>query len=70
MHFRQGQTGLEGRARELPSPLAAHAEVGADSTKVDTFRTAGLTYSADPASAEALLMCQGPHTEASLARKR
>lgn len=65
VHFRQGQTGLEGRARELPSPLAARADVGADG-----IGAAELTYSADPASAEALLMCQGAHTEASQDRKR
>lgn len=56
MHFRQGQAWLRGRVRELPSPLAAQAAVGADG-----IGAAALTYSAEPASAQALVMCQG-HT--------
>lgn len=65
VQLRQGQTELRGRERELPPPLAAPADVGADA-----FRAAGLTDSADPASAQALLMCQGAHTQPVQARKR
>jgi len=66
-----GRSGMGswGHTRELPSPLAAHSDVP-NCIKLDAFRAAVLTYSADLASSDALVMCQGAHTEASQASKR
>ena len=65
----RSRLGSWGHARELSSPLAAHFDVP-DDIKPDAFRAAVLTYSADLASSDALVMCQGAYTEASQARKR
>lgn len=66
----RSRLGSRGCARELSSPLAAHPDVGPDCIKPDAFGAAALTYSADLASSDAVVMCQGAHTEASRARKR
>lgn len=65
----RNRLGSWGHARELSSSLAAHFDVP-DDIKPDAFWAAVLTYSADLASSDALVMCQGAYTEASQARKR
>lgn len=65
----RSRLGSGGHAREPSSPLAAHFDVP-DDIKPDAFRAAVLTYSADLASSDASVMCQGAHAEASQARKR
>lgn len=65
----RSRLGSGGCARELSSPLAAHFDIPDDITP-DAFWAALLTYSVDLSSSDALVMCQGAHTEASQAGKR